>query len=205
MSPVMAQRDRRAVTLGVVVLAVAGAYVYALRPFNAALAARRAAVAEQGQLLARERALIAVTPELPKAIADARTAADGALAPLLRSEATATATVRLADYVRDLARTREVLVTQTTELPADSLPGGIHVARLSLRGEGDYAGVMRFLRALESGKTTVRVRDVQIERSSALPRGVSGGTAGTDQIEVLTLSAVVESPVVIAPSGGSSR
>lgn len=195
----LAARDRRAIVLGAFVLLPAFGLAYGARPFVRALGERRDAAGQQGDLLARERALVNRAPEIPAATAASRSALERELPRSIRSADAATASVRLADYVRGAARAHEVLVVQSTELPADSLVGGIEVLRLSVKVESDLAGILRFLRALETGAPRVRVTALSVERAGPS----ASGAAATDGREVLSLAAILEAPLVLtaAPRG----
>ena len=99
-----------------------------------------------------------------------------------------------------------MLVVQTTELPADSLMGGIEVLRLSVKAESDLAGILRFLRAIETGAPNVRLTNVSVERAGPGRSGVTAAAADADPREVLSLTAIVEAPVVLTVAGrGSDR
>ena len=200
---VLSARDRRAIVVGALVLAPAFGVAYGVRPFARALAGRRLAAAQQRDLLERERALLEFAPKLPALMAAGRATLEAELPRAIRGAAVATATVRLADHVRSVARAHEVLVVEAVEFGADSLAGGIEVLRLNLKAESDLGGILRFLRALEAGAPTVRISSVSIERARQAPTGAPRAGAA-DAREVLSLTAIVEAPLVLvaAPSGG---
>jgi hypothetical protein len=197
----LSPRDRRAIVIGTFVLAPAFGLAYGVRPFARALTERHLAASLQRDLLARERAVVAAAPGTPAATAAMRAQLEAELPRAIRAAAVATASVRLADYLRAAARAHEVLVVQTTELPADSLVGGVEVIRLNLKAESDLAGILRFLRALETGVPRVRVTNVSVERAGPV---TAGAADAADVREVLSLTAIVEAPLVLttAPSGG---
>lgn len=199
--PVLTSRDRRAITLGALVLAPVFGVAYGVRPFALALGERHLAASQQRDLLARERALVAQALTMPTAAAAGRAALEAEWPRAIRAFDVATASVRFADYLRGVARAHEVLVVQTTELPADSLRGGVDVLRLHLQAESDFAGLLRLLHALETGVPRVRVSSVNIERAGP-ERSGTGDASGAR--EVLALSATVEAPLVrtTAPGGG---
>ena len=175
--PPVSARDRRALVIGALVLAPAFGVAYGVRPFARALSERHLAAAQLRELLARERALVAEAPRIPAATAAGRAALEAELPRAIRGAAIATASVRLADYLRAAARAHEVLVVQTTELPADSLMGGIEVLRLSVKAESDLAGILRFLRAIETGAPNVRLTNVSVERAGPGRSGVTAAAA----------------------------
>ena len=194
--PALSGRDRRAITIGTMVLAPAFALAYGVIPFVGALAARRVTAVGQMDRLVGERKLVEFAARLPAVTAAARLARDAELPRAVRGADVTTATVRLADYVRATARSHDVLVADAVAVGGDSLGGGVEVLRLSLKAESDLAGILRFLRALESGSPTVRISGVSIERARP-------GSA-EDSRELLSLTAIVEAPLVrsTSPSPG---
>jgi hypothetical protein len=110
--------------------------------------------------------------------------------------------VKLADYVRQIGRAHELLVTDAAEAPGDSLTPGVMLLRLSVHGESDLQGILGFLRAIENGSMHARVASLQIEkaRGRTMPNG-----QGEDPREILTLTATIEAPAVIAPAKGAER
>jgi hypothetical protein len=198
----LAGRDRRALLLGVIALAPTLAWSYGVRPFRNALGERRDRAARESELLSRERALVEQAPRLPTMLAGSRRALDTELEHVVRSDAAATASVRLADYVRALARAHEVLVTQATEAPADSLAQGVLLLRLSVHGESDLQGILGFLRALETGTIRAGVATVQIERAPV--RSTARGRVD-DGREVLALNATIVAPAVLTAARGGER
>lgn len=201
--PALSRNDRRALVIGAAILLPALVFGYAVRPMQRALDARRATIGTERELLARELALVADAPRVPDMIVARQHALDEDSARVVVSDAPATASVRFADRVRDMARAHDLLVSQTTELAADSLRGGVRVLRLAVRGESDLAGILGFLRAIETGSMSVRVASLQIEQ----PRSARASATPLHQptAEVLSLTAVLEVPSLLSapqPRGG---
>jgi hypothetical protein len=196
----LSPRDRRAIVIGALVLAPAVGLAYGVRPFVRALVERRLLASQLRDRLDRERALVGQTAGMPAAAAAGRAALEAELPRAIRAAAVATASVRLADYVRAAARAHDVLIVQTSELSADSLADGIEVLRLNVKAESDLAGILRFLRALETGETRVRIKSMSVDRVDA--SGAGAAAAAPDAREMLSLSAIVEAPLVLttAPS-----
>jgi hypothetical protein len=195
-------RDRRAVMIGAVILVPSLLYVYAARPIARAIADKRTAAVQQTDLLARERAVIELAPRFPALRVEASQRLDAELKRTIKSEAAVTANVKLADYVRQIGRAHELLVTDAAEAPGDSLTPGVMLLRLSVHGESDLQGILGFLRAIENGSMHARVASLQIEkaRGRTMPNG-----QGEDPREILTLTATIEAPAVIAPAKGAER
>ena len=193
----LSRNDRRAIAIGSILVIPALLYIGVLRPFDRALTERRTEVSREQDLLARERSAVARAPQLPPEIAARKIELAAELQHAITSDAPATAAVRLASYVRDVARAHNVMVVQANELAPDSLGTGLKVVRLSLRSESDIAGVSRFLRALETGPMHVRVATLQIERNGNVRP--SNLPAPPDGLEILSLSVTIEAPAVYPP------
>lgn len=195
-------RDRRAVAIGLFIVVPSLLYVYAVRPIARAIGDRRAAAAQQADLLARERMVLEQSPRFPAMGAEAGKKLDEELKRTIKSEEAVTASVKLADYVRQIGRAHELLVTEAAEAPGDSLTPGVMLLRLSVHGESDLQGILGFVRGIENGAMHARVSSLQIDKARA--RANQNGQA-EDPREVLTLTATIEAPAVIAPAKGSER
>jgi hypothetical protein len=191
-------RDRRAITLGATVLVSAFALVYGVRPALAAFGARRDAAAQAQELLDRERALIAEAPTFPAQIAARRAALAQRAARAVRSDQPETAALTLATRIRTVARGAEVRILESSEAPVDSLAGGLALARVTVRGESDVRGLLRFIRALEGEQAGARFAALTVSPSSSRIAGASADA----EAHLLMLTATVEAPVV--PSGASA-
>jgi hypothetical protein len=187
-------RDRRAVTLGVAVLGAAFALAFGVRPALASLAARRDAAAQAQELLDRERALLTEAPTLPAQIATRRAALAQRATRVVRSDQPETAALTLATRLRSVAREAEVRLLDVSDAPADTLPGALTIARVTIRGESDVRGLLRFVRAVEGERLDGRFAALTITPSSSR---VAGGSADADA-HLLMVTATVEVPVVPA-------
>ena len=185
-------RDRRAIAAAAIVLAPALLFVTA-RPYVRSLAALRNEAALGRELLARERDLVRDAANFVGPTAVSLAALGAELPRVVHSEARATAMVQLADYVRGIARTNEVLLTQASEAPADSLAPGMQLLRLSVRAESDFAGVLRFLNSLERGRQRIRVTRLLVQRATSR----TGPGVPADAADVLVLTATIEAPAII--------
>jgi hypothetical protein len=194
--------DRRAVMIGAVILVPALLYVYAARPIARAIADKRAAAVQQTDLLARERAMIERSPRFPALRTEVSQRLDAERKHTITSEASVTANVKLADYVRQIGRAHEVLVTDAAETPGDSLTPGVMLLRLSVHGESDLRGILGFVRGIENGSMHARLASLQIEKA----RGRTTPNAqAEDPREILMLTATIEAPAVITAAKGAER
>jgi len=192
-------RDRRAIGIGAAILIVSLGGVFVGRPLWQRQSAARETVAREFELLARERALIAMAPRLPDSLAATRTALAVEERQAIVVTATGTAGIRLAERLRDAARDQHVLITQSTETPGDSLDAALRTVRVTVRGESDMRGVLGFVRAVELGSPRVRVRTLQIERAG---QSVHAPNAPPSD-DVLTITATFEAPVVVRNARGA--
>jgi hypothetical protein len=129
---------------------------------------RGRAVDTERDLLARERALLAVAPRLPGAQRAAeRTIADES--PRLFAGDSVAATAELTGYVADVANESDVRLT-SVEARTPNTERGVMRLLVDARGEGSWSDVLGFVAALESSEQLADVESVRIERG---PRGAN--------------------------------
>ena len=168
LAPTLRPQDRRALLVGVVALTVMLGWTRVVRPAVTQLRERERAVAVQRDLLARERALLAVAPTLPAAQRAAeRTIADES-ARLFAGDSVA-ASAELTGYVADVAGESDVRLT-SVEARAPSTDRGVLRLLVDARGEGSWSDVLGFVATLESSEQHADVQSVRIERG---PRGAN--------------------------------
>ena len=172
MSARISARERRTIVIGLVLVAPALLWIYAVRPYREALAEARAEVATQRDLLARELALLEDAERYPAAY---RTA-DSALvrvAPRLFDESDdVLATARLTSYVAGQALGSRVLLQEAESQPAQRTRDGLRRLQVEIRAESDTEGMLRFLNSLERGAKLVVVDEITLDREErSLARG----------------------------------
>src|SRR5260221_14310793 len=134
-------RDRRAITLGAIVLVMVLGYAKIIRPLRTDIAHDREALHEQRGLLARERALIARAPTLPAARRDVEQALSAEQTRLFSGDSVA-ATSELSGFVADVARaTGGTLTSLEGRAPAGA--GGEYRKGDHLKSEGDLPQVIK--------------------------------------------------------------
>lgn len=170
----LADRDRRAVLLGLAVLLPALLYVTAVRPYRAAIADLRERAAAEHALLQREEALIAganATDDMESVHARAGNAA----MRLIHAPNVPLAEAEVTGMLETLATLSRVLLVEMrgVEPPRpreDDDVASIRPLRLSVRGESDLEGVLLFLQRIETNPLLLRV--VELSIAPALqPRG----------------------------------
>jgi type II secretory pathway component PulM len=182
----LAPRDRRAVTLGAIVLLPTVAWSVAIKPYRHARAELAVRVAEQRQLLARERALLREGPGLARELRDATDALEAARIRLLPERDALAATGALVGIVGDAARRRGVLIESIESRGAERADGGLVNVRIEVRGRGDLEGLLRWLQTLETDPLLLRVDGLSVSRA-----GGNEGTLDSLDTETLALSATV--------------
>lgn len=173
----MRPRDRRALVMGAVALALLLGYSRIVRPALAGIRERERTLVEQRALLERERSLLATAPSLPAMQRSAERALASA-SPRLFAGDSVSATAELTAYVADIAGESDVRLT-SVEARAPSAERGITRLLVDARGEGRWSDVLGFIAGLEGSEQLVDVTSVRIERGS---RG--GVTAGEATVSV---------------------
>jgi hypothetical protein len=187
--PALSPRDRRALRAGLLLLAPALAYALLVRPYLGALGAARERLADERALLVRERALVREASSFPDRRRRAATALGATWTRIVRGGDTVSVAAALAGYVSMAAEGAGLLVEQVESRGADSArsarlgAGGLVASSVELRARGDLERVLRFLAALESGETYVRIDGLRVAK-------VSGAGDAADQ-ETLTVTANV--------------
>lgn len=162
----LSARDRRALRLGLLVVAPVLLYAGAIRPYSSALTDARARSAAERRLLERELELLAQAPALPRAIADARVKAERAEHRLVRATNAVVAENEVTEYLETMATMSRVLLQElrAVELARGEVPPpGARPLRLALRGESDLEGVLTFLHRVETSPLLLRVTGLSIE------------------------------------------
>lgn len=186
---VLTLRDRRALRIGMLLLAPALAYALVARPYAEALGDARARLNNERELLARERTLVREAPSFPDRRRRASTALGTTWTRIVRGADTISIAASMTGYVSMAAEGAGLLVEQVESRGADSLrtarldEGGLVASAVELRARGDLERILHFLAALETGETYVRVDRLRIAKTA------NAGDA-IDQ-ETLTITATV--------------
>jgi type II secretory pathway component PulM len=186
----LGSRDRRALTLGALILVLALGFSLVVQPYRRARAELRDRVAEQRGLLARELAVIATAAQLPGELDRAARALTGRRLRLLPGRDALNATAALVNVVGDEARRHNVLLEAIESRAAESVGGGLMAVRIEVRGRTDLEGLLGWLRALESGARLLRVDGLTVGRTDA------GADVDSLDTETLLLAAVIRGYVL---------
>lgn len=180
-----ADRDRRAVLLGLAVLVPVLLYITAVRPYRAALADLRERAAAEHALLQREEALIAGANAAPAGIAGVHARADNAAMRLVHAPNVPLAEAEVTGMLETLATLSRVLLIEMrgVEPPRaradDDDVVSIRPLRLAVRGESDLEGVLLFLQRIETNPLLLRV----VELSVAPVRQAGGAGAANGVVQ----------------------
>ena len=157
-------------------------YIWGVRPYLSSLGEQRDQLLLQQTALARERALLAAADRGPIA----RHAADSLLASagsrLFEGGDEAVAGGLLTSYLAGVARRSNVLMMEAAGRRVSTTPNGVRVIEVEIRAESDFAGIVDFLQALETGPKVVRMEQVNLT-----PGGDASGTGGVVRLRATVL------------------
>jgi hypothetical protein len=196
-------RDRRAIVLGLAVLAPALLWIAAVRPYRAALAETRDVLASERALLGREEALLASAPMLPAALATAEADLTRAELRLVRAPNAPLGEAEVTSYLQDIAGLSRVLLQEMRGLEPDpdaDRPDDVVPVRLAVRGESDLQGVMTFLHRVEESPLLLRIVEVSMEPVIQRPRSTrrrGDDDEDDEQSSEPTVTGVVEFALVV--------
>lgn len=175
--------ERRTISIGAGILLVAGAYVWAVRPFWTALGDARERLRIERETLARERAAVATARANPRLQQRADSAMALATPRLFTGRDDVMASADLVAYLGDVTRKARVLLQDAATRPSATTRNGIRVLRVDIRAESDLQGILTLLQTLEWGDKLVRVERIDLSR---LPNPTDD-----DASETLSLSASI--------------
>ena len=162
----MSSRDRRAVTLGAVLLVPGLIWMLGVRPYRASVVELRDRVAAEQGLLQAERALLESRVQLRASLAAASGEAGSAGRRVVEASNQPLAETAVAEALEDAALASRVLLLElrTVSFRTETLPPpGTTAFRLAVSGEGDFRGLLDFLQAVETHPLLLRVAGVTVD------------------------------------------
>jgi len=179
----MSTRDRRAVLLGALVLLPGLLYIWAVRPYQAALSNAKDQLATERATLARERAAIQTARRNPQLQHIADSAMRVMRPRLFEGKDDVMASAELASYLGEVAQRVRVWLQDASTRPATPAAqgGGVRSLHVEIRAESDLQGALMFLQALEHGDKLIRIDRLDISR---VPRDDKG-------METLAIAATI--------------
>lgn len=160
--PTLDARDRRALVVGMALLAPMLLFVFVVRPFARTFAGSRERVTSERGLLTRELAVLHAADANRDVVRRGRIQLDTAGAHLLEGDDALAASAALAGYVRSIAEDSGLHLEGT-----ETAGGDLSDVRLEIRADGDLAAIVGFLRAAEDGDVLVSVERIGIDRHGA--------------------------------------
>lgn len=174
----LSPRDRRALLIGLALLVPALAWIGVARPYVETLHDLHDRIASERALLEREKAVMREAHTFPDRIAVARQALRRWNASFVSSANLALAEAEVTGWLEEIARENRFLLEEVRSVarpPGSETPAGLRPMRLSVRGESDFEGILRFLHAMEQDPMLVRIVGLSVERSG---RSGSNGQSG---------------------------
>jgi hypothetical protein len=192
-------RDRRALLIGVLLLAPALLWIAVVRPYTGAVAELQDRVVSERALLERERSVLREGPMLPARLDAARADLARWESRLIRSANLALAEAEVSSLLEEIARENRVLLQEVraTPVPREATPpAGLRPIRLTARGESDFEGVLSFLHGMEKDPLLLRVVGLSVDRAAS--GGQGSGNANPPQPGAVSFVVIVEA---FAPEG----
>ena len=184
--------DRRALTLGAIVVVPSLFFVFAVKPYRAALADVHQQLSVESDAFARERAAVAAARRNPLMQHVADSAMQTMASRLFAGRDDVMASAEVASYLGEIARNDHVWLQDASTRPATALDGGVRALHVEIRAESDLRGILSFIKALETGNKFIRVQRLDI---SSQP-----GRADQPGAETLALSASIVGYAIPDPS-----
>lgn len=175
--------DRRALTLGALVVVPSLFFVFAVKPYRAALADVEQQLSVERDAYTRERAAVAAAKRNPLMQHMADSAMQAMSPRLFAGRDDVMASAEVATYLGDLARGNHVWLQDASTRPATALDGGVRALHVEVRAESDLRGILAFVKSLETGDKFLRVQRLDIS--------VQPGRADQPGAETLALSASI--------------
>jgi hypothetical protein len=191
----MSTRDRRAVTIGALVLLPPLLFIWGVRPYFTTLGDSREQLAVEREALARERAALALAHKNPQLQRVADSAMRQMEPRLFAGRDDVMASAEMASYLADVAKRARVWVLDAATRPAGPTTAGVRTLHVELRAESDLRGVLRFLQSLEQGEKLVRVDRFDVSRA---PR------SDEEDVETLAVTATISGFAISVPPGAGA-
>ena len=203
----LSDRDRRALLVGAMLLGPALLWIAVVRPYRNTLADLQDRLVSERALLDREKAVLQEAGTFPARMDEARTALNQWDARFVRSANPALAEAEVTAVLEDVARDNRVLLQEARSMPlppGTTAPDGLLPLRLSVRGESDFEGVLRFLNGMEQHALLLRVVGLSVEPAPQTGGGGGRGGGQGTQPGAMSFVVIVEAFVPAdAPRAGS--
>lgn len=193
-------RDRRALLLGLAMLALALLYRVAVKPYAEALADTRDRAAIEGRALAREQALLSLAPRQDAIRRTLDSVVSASRDRLFGAADDGIAAAEVGTYLTTLARSHNVWLRAAEPRDSKTSPSGVRALPVDIHAESDFEGVRSFLHALERGTKLLRVDHLTIT-----PGADSSAARPVMQLRATVTGYALRNMPVPAPASRSER
>jgi hypothetical protein len=178
----MPDKDRRALTIGALILVPALAWKFVVVGYMHSVQNLQDQLASEQALLQREKEVLGQAPTLPAELESTRRALSQWDQRFVRSANPALAETEVTSVLEDVAKSSRVLLQEvrTLALPrGEATPEGLLPIRLSVKGESDFEGVLRFLQGMEQNPVLLRIVGLTVDpvQATAAPPAVAAPPA----------------------------
>lgn len=180
----LADRDKRALRLGVMLAAPILILQFAVRPYVAVLSQRTDDLATQRGLLARELQVLQERGDYEAHNGQALRLLTDTEKQLFLSPDEVSTSAALTRHVTEHARRATVQLHQMQTLPVVSLSEEIVAVEVEIRGESDFEGVLTFLQGLELGDKLITIPVIRVG-------SVTSGASDANEPTVIGFTATV--------------
>lgn len=178
----VSDRDRRALTLGALIVIPIMAWFWGARPYLRAVEQSSERLAAERVLLVREEALLARAADFPLAWEQDSQRLMAVAPRLFGGDNPAVASAELAHYLQTGAERSRVLLTQIEPGTPEDVGNDLIAVSLRVEAESDLEGVLSLLHGLEGGTKLVRIEGLTVRSARA------AAAVGPDDPQVLSFT-----------------
>jgi hypothetical protein len=162
----LSYRNRRALWLGMLVIAPVIAWRAVGAPYAAAVERAEARADASADLLAREQALLRDGPRLPATLAASRLRLERVSSGVFAVADTSDAATALALWLRTAAHAAGLREFHADPAPASHLPGGLVGIQVDVRAQGETAALVAWLTRVERGSKLLPIERLEISSAA---------------------------------------
>lgn len=178
--PTLSPRNRRALTLGALLIAPSLLWKGVVAPYLGTASELAQRLDTERQLLDGELRLLAAAPRYPAATREGAARFMRTSVRLFSGLDDGQADAAFVGYVQAVAADEDVLLTRVEPLPAAAGVAGVIPISLDVRGRTDLDGLLAVLRSLEQGPKAVRVDSLQVTLLGASRSGGAFAESAAD-------------------------
>lgn len=176
----LGDRERRAVVLGALMLALALVIRVGVVPYREGLMEARERLEREERLLARERSLLREARGYRAAFDSLGARVLASVPRLMEGGALVSTQATLSRRLDDASRAASAQLSRVEPLPPRPSGRGLLAVPLRVEGESDYEGFLTLLADLEAGPTLFHIGALEVRgREQAMPTDLSGAAGAT--------------------------